>query len=371
MILCQLAPTTASGTMRAIDLYCGCGGFSLGAHQAGFDVLAAFDIDPVLTSSFARNFPSTTLHLRDLATLTGDQINELVGQDIDLIFGGPPCQGFSSIGLRDAGDPRRTLLGHFFRIVSEVRPRAFVMENVTGLDHQGARQVLNAGLEMVAQGYEILGPLILDAANYGAATKRKRLFVIGYDPSRCSPISENDIAAWTSSPSTVEDAIIDLVGADFVRNEDGFEIWKRRRSDAVSGYASRLAEDDGLFTECRKTVHTAEVRERFSKVEQGGMDSIGRHPRLSWAGQCPTLRAGTGADRGSYQSVRPIHPSESRVITVREAARLQGFPDKHRFHSTVWHSFRMIGNSVSPVIAKAILSAMSAGLSDAQTEAAE
>jgi DNA (cytosine-5)-methyltransferase 1 len=78
--------------------------------------------------------------------------------------------------------------------------------------------------------------------------------------------------------------------------------------------------------------------------------------RLAWGGQSPTIRAGTGADRGSYQSVRPIHPSEPRVITVREAARLQGFPDAFRFHPTVWHSFRMIGNSVSPIIAHRLLS---------------
>jgi DNA (cytosine-5)-methyltransferase 1 len=96
------------------------------------------------------------------------------------------------------------------------------------------------------------------------------------------------------------------------------------------------------------------------------MDKIGRHPRLAWGGQCPTLRAGTGADRGSYQSVRPIHPSENRVITVREAARLQGFPDSHLFHPTVWHSFRMIGNSVSPIIAKAVFQAIRSKVENVQ-----
>ena len=97
-------------------------------------------------------------------------------------------------------------------------------------------------------------------------------------------------------------------------------------------------------------------------IGQGHMDPIGRHPRLAWNGLCPTLRAGTGSDRGSYQSVRPIHPEENRVITVREAARLQGFPDNHLFHPTVWHSFRMIGNSVSPIMAEAIFSAIAAHL---------
>jgi DNA (cytosine-5)-methyltransferase 1 len=88
------------------------------------------------------------------------------------------------------------------------------------------------------------------------------------------------------------------------------------------------------------------------------MEKVGRHPRLKLGGLCPTLRAGTGFDLGSFQSVRPIHPRQHRVITVREAARLQGFPDEHVFHPTVWHSFRMIGNSVSPMMARAIFEAI-------------
>ena len=123
-----------------------------------------------------------------------------------------------------------------------------------------------------------------------------------------------------------------------------------------------LRSSDQTFTGHRLTVHTAAVIKRFSTVAPGAMDAVGRHPRLDWAGQCPTLRAGTGSDKGSYQSVRPLHPEEPRVITVRESARLQGFPDSHRFHPTVWHSSRMIGNSVSPIIAKVIFSAIAAKL---------
>src|SRR3569623_2745802 len=97
--------------MRALDLFCGTGGFSRGAHAADFDVVAAFDIDPNLTYSYPTNFPDTKLVLTDIAELTGDDIRKHIGDDhIDLIFGGPPCQGFSAIGRRDKGDPRRTLL---------------------------------------------------------------------------------------------------------------------------------------------------------------------------------------------------------------------------------------------------------------------
>lgn len=123
-----------------------------------------------------------------------------------------------------------------------------------------------------------------------------------------------------------------------------------------------LRASDKVFTGHRPTIHTQGVVDRFARVKQGQVDPVGRHPRLAWEGLCPTLRAGTGADKGSYQAVRPIHPEEDRVITVREAARLQGFPDTHLFHPTVWHSFRMIGNSVSPIMAKAIFSAIAAHL---------
>src|ERR1700722_6481733 len=112
--------------MNLVDLYCGCGGFSLGAHRAGFKVASAYDNDVVLTHSFPTNFPETQLFHRDVATLSGSDIISAVGRDIVGIFGGPPCQGFSEIGRQSTADPRRALLGHFFRLVAEVRPTFFV-----------------------------------------------------------------------------------------------------------------------------------------------------------------------------------------------------------------------------------------------------
>lgn len=344
--------------MKLVDLFCGSGGFSLGAHQAGFEVAAAYDIDPILTSSYTHNFQNTQLHLADIAQLTGRQIEDSVGDQVGGVFGGPPCQGFSSIGRRDATDVRRTLLGHFFRLVSELKPAFFVMENVPGLAYEDARSELDDAISVVAGSYDVLGPQVWDASQFGAPTKRPRIFVIGVDRDRCDPFSCVDMEAFKRPMATVRDAIWDLQTARQLPDRGGFDQWKIRRRALPSSYADQLRSDSGQFTGHRFTAHTERVVERFSKVAPGSMDKVGRHPRLSWDGQCPTLRAGTGADRGSYQSVRPIHPSEDRVITVREAARLQGFPDSHIFHPTVWHSFRMIGNSVSPVMAKAVFDAV-------------
>ncbi|WP_368923831.1 DNA cytosine methyltransferase [Brevundimonas vancanneytii] len=347
--------------MALIDLFCCNGGFSLGAHRAGFGVAAAYDLDPILTSSYQKNLPNTDLKLGDISDLSGTAIRRQVGGKITGVFGGPPCQGFSSIGRRDPEDPRRKLLGHFFRIVSELSPDFFIMENVKGLAYADARGELDGALEWLGDRYRILGPLILDASDFGAATRRQRLFVIGTLRDAADAISLEDIESEKRPATTVREAIADLSGARrLVDGADGFDRWRLTQSVEAGTYAASLRNSERLTTGHRQLDHRPEVALRFASVPQGGIDAVGRHPRLAWDGQCPTLRAGTGSDKGSYQAVRPLHPSKPRVITVREAARLQGFPDAHQFHPTVWHSFRMIGNSVSPIIAEALFKMMAA-----------
>ncbi|MGO7337159.1 DNA cytosine methyltransferase [Rhizobium leguminosarum] len=341
---------------KIVDLFCGCGGFALGAHQAGLAPVASFDVDPILTSSVATNFPKTKLALADLGAVTGHDIEIAVGGQVDGILGGPPCQGFSAIGHRREDDPRRDLLGHYFRLVNELRPAFFVMENVAGLGYSDALPILNKAIGLLDGAYELVGPIVLDAADFGAATRRPRLFVIGTDRRRCDALSLTDILAAKTEPTTVADAIADLSSARYVEDDrDGFDIWEAAMDVELSPYARRLATEDRRSTGHRRTAHTEKVVERFRTVAPGTVDKVGRHPRLAWDGQCPTLRAGTGKDKGSFQAVRPLHPEEPRVITVREGARLQGFPDSFKFHPTTWHSFRMIGNSVSPVIARVVL----------------
>lgn len=361
------------GRPRIIDMFCGCGGFSLGADAAGISPTVSFDIDPILTSSFRRNHPRTKLVTADLSKATVDDVEREAGGSVDGVFGGPPCQAFSEIGHRRADDPRRSLLGHFFRLVAGLRPAFFVMENVKGLGYADARPVLDDGLGALPGIYKLVGPVVLDAADFGAATRRPRLFVIGYDPERFNALSVKDIDNTKQQPATVRAAIGDLTSATEVGEADGYDVWKIAQPGRPSNYARALRSRDGTFTGHRRTSHTPAVISRFDNVPAGGVDSVGRHPRLDWDSQCPTLRAGTGNDRGSFQSVRPIHPDEPRVITVREAARLQGFPDSFRFHPTIWHSYRMIGNSVSPLMAKAIFSLIATRIetSEIVPEAAE
>lgn len=338
-----------------VDLFCGGGGFSLGARQAGFKSIVAVDKDRILTSGHSANFPKSQILHSDISRLAPEKIIGAAGAEIEGVIGGPPCQAFSEIGAKDPTDPRRHLVRHFFRLVAALKPKFFVMENVPGIAFEKYDYLLDEALAQLPGRYEVLDTMTLNSEDFGAPTSRRRVFIVGYDRNRVPPFRAKDFER-SRAPATVKDAIYDLRNAKFhEEGEDGFRYWKHKSSSMLSAYAQSLRGKTDYFTGNDQTEHTRKVRTRFEKVVPGETDAVGKHPRLSWNGQCPTLRAGTGSDKGSFQSVRPIHPSEPRVITVREAARLQGFPDWFVFHPTTWHSFRMIGNSVSPIVARSIL----------------
>lgn len=362
-----------NGKPTIVDLFCGCGGFGLGAELAGFHTVAAIDVDETLQSAYKRNFPKTNVVKADLSKIgesDWESILEGVG-NVDGIIGGPPCQGYSRMGAGDVSDSRRLLIMDFFRHVNILSPKFFVMENVEGLlDAKNIGQLQKA-ISSVDEKYTVLDPLVIDASLYGAPTKRKRVIVVGFDSERISGI-DKELFFSLNNVVTVRDAISDI--PDPIQqsgDSEDFGWAKYKPIDVLSEYAKllraeppeglgdpeairRLSQNEvsGNFV----TVHSERVQKRYASIEPGKADPVSKSKKLSWDGLCPTLRAGTGADKGSHQAVRPLHPDFGRVITVREAARLQGFPDWFCFHPAKWHSFRMIGNSVSPVVSRAILS---------------
>jgi DNA (cytosine-5)-methyltransferase 1 len=361
-----------------VDLFCGCGGFSLGAELAGFRSLAAIDIDPVLQSAYRRNFPRSRAIEASVANIEASDWRHLLGNARpDGLIGGPPCQGFSPIGKHRKNDPRNNLVHHFYRHVRNLRPKFFIMENVPGLLSENNFEILSSGLENVPSRYRILDPLLINASDFGAATSRRRVVIVGYDPDEVDPISAKLLLPRQSQqPITVRDAIADLpgpapdrkMGSDF-----GWRQYPKRAAAQLTDYAKLLREEppaglgwgdavdlhrNGFVSGLVETRHSGKIARRYSVIEGGKSDPITKAYRLEWAGQCPTIRAGTGADKGAFQAVRPLHPGKGRVITVREGARLQGFPDWFVFHPTKWHSFRMIGNSVSPFVSRGLLKKM-------------
>ena len=363
--------TTHQNRPKAIDLFCGAGGLSLGVEQAGFDVISAVEVDPVHVAVHNYNFPICNTFCRDITQLHGLELS--CGNDIDLIVGGPPCQGFSLIGKRDMNDPRNDLIAQFMRITKEIRPKYFIMENVSGLTIGTAKLLLEGAIsDIEMNGYRIVKPYrILNAADYGVPQSRKRLFLLGYRSDQAAPQYPEKLMAAT----TVGDAIGDLpdINSFDVLNE----------SDVVafslipySDYAKRLHGtlldktdfsylrnlDAGLLTGSMRTNHTAETIERFANTEPGKVEQISRFLKLDPSGQCNTLRAGTDKSRGAYTSPRPIHPRDNRCISVREAERLHSFPDWFRMHSTKWHGFREVGNSVPPLLARAVAAQVASAL---------
>ncbi len=357
---------------KIVDLFCGCGGFGLGAKQAGFEVVVAVDIDATLQSAYERNFPNTRVETGDLSLMGKAEWDKLLqGHEIDGVIGGPPCQGYSRMGKGNPNDPRRSLIRHFFRTVNIISPKFFVMENVEGLLDGKNIQELTDAISLADKKYVVLPPTIVDASRFGAPTKRKRVVVIGYDPLALEGFSELDILAINEAQVTVRDAISDI-GEPIPQDKDKSNYgWGRYRKNALpSTYALKMRSKPsnemgwavaldylakGYVSGYFDTTHLPEVAARYGSIQPGQTDPVSRAKKLSWNGMCPTLRAGTGADKGSHQAVRPLHPSKPRVITVREAARLQGFPDWFCFHNTKWHSFRMIGNSVSPLVSEGVL----------------
>jgi DNA (cytosine-5)-methyltransferase 1 len=362
----------AGGTI--VDLFSGCGGFSLGAELAGFRSLASIDVDGTLQSAYRRNFPGARAIQASVADIDASDWRHFLGKlRPDGVIGGPPCQGFSWIGKRRSDDPRNSLLYHFFRHIEVLRPKFFVMENVEGLLCDDRIGLLHSAIERIAGTYRVLEPFVVNAAQFGAATNRRRVVVIGYDPADVDQFLPKALTPRAPRKLvTVRDAIADLP-LPIPDTDEGNFSWTKyplERSRRLSGYARRLRRlapvglgwregvehhRAGYVSGMVATRHSEKVATRYATLHGGGTDRATKSFRLKWNGQCPTLRAGTGADKGSFQAVRPLHPKVGRVITVREAARLQGFPDWFVFHPTKWHSFRMIGNSVSPLLAHGLL----------------
>ena len=360
---------------------------SLGACRAGFEVRLAVDNDRNALAAHTANFPKVRHSSKDILTLSGSELlalSELKQGELIGIIGGPPCQGFSRIGLRDRKDPRNKLFTKFFELVRETQPHFYLAENVPGIMDE-VHSDLRADAVKELHGYVHLEPFRVCAADFGAPTSRTRVLFVGYKSEAFktalfrqdfvpSPATEMIVRdALKGLPTKIKDTwVTDEVGWRKVHRLATGDFWERVFGCVPPGVGDeeslRRLKEESRVSGCVFTKHTVKTRNRFAKVEPGYVDSVSRARRLDPWGVCPTLRAGTGPDRGSYQAVRPIHPSEPRVITPREAARLQGFPDWYRFAPTKWHSFRQIGNSVSPILAEAVLSIIKGRLSETPAE---
>lgn len=391
-MLAAAASRRAVGVRRsrpiAVDLFAGAGGMSLGFEQAGYDLVAAVEYDPVHAATHAFNFPQCEVLCRDASKLSAADVLGAAKRgfarlrpgvpwpgQLDALIGGPPCQGFSAGGKREQDDERNDLLLNFVRLVEEIKPRTLCLENVAGLLESKFDVIREEAFRRLREaGYALSGTdKVVNSLHFGVPQSRRRVIVLGAlggtAPVRPvqleGQVSVNDALEGLPTLSEYQE----LLDTDEVRlrAED-----IKLRLAVKSAYARTLAGldpipgdksrprlwDSSYLTGSRRTTHTKETVERFAKTALGTVEPKSRLYRLPLDGPSRTLRAGTGSERGSHTSPRPIHPREDRVITVREAARLHGYPDWFRFHTTNWHGHRQVGNSVPPPLARAAARAL-------------
>jgi DNA (cytosine-5)-methyltransferase 1 len=343
--------------LRVIDLFAGAGGFSEGFRAAGgYEVVAAAEKDPTACRTLAVNHPETPILAEtDLRYVTAHDLELLSDCSADLVIAGPPCQGFSLKGTRDPAHESTELLFDTVRLITELEPVAFLIENVPGLmsfrrglvvDRLMRR--LNA-LRVAGRRYWITIDT-LDAAAYGVPQHRKRVFVCG--------VLASDYA-W---PMPVRDRIslIDAIGDlpewttranEIARLPPGepltpYQRGRRRGATALYNHSAKRLEERRL----ERIAYLAEGDDRRAlpdHLQAGGHE--GKYRRLRSGAPAPTIVAHMAKDTSDF-----VHPRYERMLTVREAARLQSFPDRYRFAGSQYQQFRQVGNAVPVLLAAAI-----------------
>lgn len=343
-----VAGTTTGGRLSAIDLFSGCGGLSQGLKDAGFDVLAAVEIDRKAQSTYRLNHPDVHLYESDIRKLDPASILEGIGLlpgELDLLAGCPPCQGFSRLRTRNqqtsVEDERNNLVLDFLRFIAAMRPKTVMLENVPAL----GRDDRFAGLRMALDklGYKSVVE-VLDAANYSVPQRRKRLIMLA------SRVHEPKVAEAAPVKVTVRDAISGLDAPS--RTRDKLHSLPERRSEAVRALIAQIPKNGGSRSDLGE-----EAQLDCHKKAQGFFDVYGR---MSWDDVAPTITSGChNPSKGRF-----LHPSRNRTITLREAALLQGFPRGYAFD--VSHGKEsialMIGNALPPPFIKAHATSLRDGI---------
>jgi len=322
------------GKPTAVDLFCGCGGLTVGLKRAGFRVLGALDIDPLSIKTYKANHRDVTLWERDIRELDPQELLDTLGLKkggLDLLAGCPPCQGFSTMrtlnGAVRVDDPRNDLLMEFERFVDALRPRVVMLENVPGLADDKLFSVFCRRLKTL--GYRG-DHRILNAADYGVPQRRRRLIYLagmGLD----IPFAEKN-----GRQRTVKEAIGGLPKAG--QSGDPVHDMPENRTPKVLDIIRLIPKDGGSRRDLPEEFQL-ECHKRCS----GFKDVYGR---MAWIDVAPTITSGCfNPSKGRF-----LHPEENRAITMREAALLQGFPRRYKFPITDNKSAvaLMIGNALPP-----------------------
>jgi DNA (cytosine-5)-methyltransferase 1 len=386
--------TTRRPQPTVLDIFCGPGGLSLGFKRAGYRVVGGIDLSAPAVQTFQRNFRQSTGIVHDIRTLSANSIVQQLGTQVDVLVGGPSCQGFSTSGGlsrrsgRDLHDPRNSLFEHYLRFVAELSPPWVVFENVPGLllYHHGeiARTICNRFNEL---GY-VIHPIILLAADYGVAQLRRRLFFVGNRTG--SPVdfplpTHGDPELWAnfalpfSFLSRLGHKGTQSTAAHISFGEACGDLPSLREGESMDNvpYAQ---EAHGIFQrEMRRASKTVRQHIAFDLCETDRLAATILTPGQNWTNMPPdqlasrfsrirrydatTLMKRLTLDRPAYTITTKfneastgafIHPTQNRTLSIREAARIQSFPDKFIFEGDPRQIRYQIGNAVPPLLAQAV-----------------
>lgn len=324
--------------LTAIDLFCGCGGLSLGLRRAKFKVVAAVDNDPLSISTYRKNNRRTRLIEGDIRSVDAHSLMAALKLEpgaLDLMAGCPPCQGFSSLrtlnGGRKIHEPMNDLVFEFLRFVRVFLPKAIMMENVPALLHDDRLRWI--GKQLNKLGYEHKAQ-IFNAAEFGVPQRRLRMILVG------SRIGCPSFASAVRRQRTVAEAIRRMPPP--YSSKDPVHNYPVRRTDRVMSIIRRIPKDGGSRTDLPEKAQL--------KCHQGFDGFKDVYGRMAWHEPAPTITSGCiNPSKGRY-----LHPQADRAITLREAAKLQGFPKSYEFDMRrgYYRAAQMIGNAFPPKFAE-------------------
>lgn len=330
-------------TLNVMDLFSGAGGLSCGFQMAGHKIILGVDCDKDSCKTFSENHPDSICLEDDIREISETKIRDIIGKKrIDVVIGGPPCQGFSISGKRISSDPRNKLFLQFFRIMDMVKPKAILIENVPGLkglyDGRIFRKIIN---ELEKRKYKTFHK-VLSADDFGVPQSRKRIFIVGLKHGyfEFPEPHEKKITLWES--------VSDLpLMKDELENTSYL-------TKPQNQYQTLMRKNSSILLNHVGTKHTEKTKKIIHMVPEGknykSLPKSLQHTRkvhIAWTrldGGKPSLTIDTGHRHH-------FHPKADRVPTVRESARIQSFPDDFVFFGNKSSQYRQVGNAVPPLLA--------------------
>ncbi len=362
--------------MKAFELFSGAGGLGVGLKNAGFELVAANEIEPDFAKTFSINHPETHVLNTDVHLIDFREVASRLGiQKISLVSGGPPCQGFSTVGSKNRKDPRNSLFYEYLRAVAELDPDYVLFENVSGFKslYSGeAYRQLNHELGIL--GYDVTGGM-LDASDFGLPQIRLRTIIVGWKKG-LKPVrmptpthSAEDNIFNLPKKLTLIDAISDLPSIGCGESSENYAAPPRNE------YQRKMRFGCSKLSEHNVANYGEKMQEILQLIPPGGtVNDLPQHLRPksyfanTYARLFPDRPAPTiTRNFGTPSSSRCVHPYQNRALSTREGARLQGFPDSYQFYGSKISKNLQIGNAVPPVfgeiVAKEILKSLNANLS--------